>query len=254
MERAGLFALCFVLIASAELVTNFVDPAYGLSLHAMVMISILALSASKHSDGRTSNMLLSLSLAPLIRVTSLSLPLTHLPRYSWYLVAGAALMLAALALARVQGIGLREVGMKFSNPLVQVAVGLTGIPFGLAEYEILRPEPLATGPFSELALLALAIIVFTGFAEELIFRGLMQRSAVEALGPRVGVLGVNAIFAVLHVGWLSILDLLFVFSIGLFFGFVVLKTGSIVGVSISHGVTNVVLFLVAPSMAVAQGL
>jgi membrane protease YdiL (CAAX protease family) len=59
---------------------------------------------------------------------------------------------------------------------------------------------------------------------------------------------------VLHVGWLSILDLLFVFSIGLFFGFVVLKTGSIMGVSISHGITNVVLFLVAPSMAVAQGL
>jgi membrane protease YdiL (CAAX protease family) len=82
----------------------------------------------------------------------------------------------------------------------------------------------------------------------------MQRSAVEALGPRVGVLGVNAVFAVLHVGWLSILDLLFVFSIGLFFGFVVLKTGSIMGVSISHGITNVVLFLVVPSMAVAQGL
>ena len=153
MTRAELFASCLALIALAELVTNFVDPAYGLLFHAAAMISMLALSALKHSDSRTSNMLLSLSLAPLIRITSLSLPLAHLPRYSWYLVAGAALMLAALVLVRVQGIGLREVGMKLSNPLVQVAIGLTGIPFGFVEYEILRPEPLATGSILELSLI-----------------------------------------------------------------------------------------------------
>jgi len=75
----------------------------------------------------------------------------------------------------------------------------------------------------------------------------MLRSAVEVLGERAGVVGVSAIFASLHVGWLSALDVVFVFSIGIFYAIAALKTGSIVGVSLSHGLTNVLLFLLMPS-------
>jgi len=250
MQKEGLFILYMVLVALAEFVTNFVDPGCGLSLHAIVLVSLLALSALKHSENPISSLLLSLSLAPLIRIISLSLPLAYFPRYAWYLVAGAALLLATLALMRVQGVGFREVGGTFYKPLTQAAVGLTGVPFGAIEYYILRPEPLAAGSFSELILLAIALIVFTGFAEEIVFRGVMQRSATEALGWKAGVLGVNAIFAILHMGWFSALDMIFVFIIGLFFGFLTLKTGSIIGVSLSHGITNVVLFLAMPSVAV----
>jgi membrane protease YdiL (CAAX protease family) len=63
----------------------------------------------------------------------------------------------------------------------------------------------------------------------------------------MGLLSVAVVFAILHIGWLSVLDVFFVFMIGLFFGFVVLKTKSIAGVSLSHGLTNVFLFLVMPS-------
>jgi membrane protease YdiL (CAAX protease family) len=70
---------------------------------------------------------------------------------------------------------------------------------------------------------------------------------VEALGEKAGILGISAVFATLHIGWLNPLDVLFVFSIGLFFAFMTLKTGSIVGVSLSHGITNVVLFLLMPA-------
>ena len=59
-------------------------------------------------------------------------------------------------------------------------------------------------------------------------------------------LGVALVFAFLHMGWLSMLDMVFVFIVGLLFGLFVLKTGSIVGASISHGLTNVVLFMVMP--------
>jgi len=148
---------------------------------------------------------------------------------------------------RVGGLGFREVGVTLNRPLVQAAVGLTGIPFGIIEYHILRPEPLAVGPLHEVVLLAVALIFFTGFVEELVFRGVMQRSAIEALGWKPGLLGVSVVFSILHIGWLSMLDVLFVFTIGLFFGFMTLKTGSIIGVSLSHGLTNVVLFLLMPT-------
>jgi membrane protease YdiL (CAAX protease family) len=243
VRELGLFTSYLMLIAAAEAVTAFTNPAYGASLHAIILLSLLALSASRHPDNPSSNLLSSLSLAPLIRIASLSLPLTYLPRYAWYPVAGAAVLLAALALMRVQGLSPREAGITFNKPLTQLAVGLTGIPFGLIEYRILKPEPLALGPPLELALLALALIFFTGFVEELVFRGIMQRSAVEALGWKPGVLGVNVVFAALHIGWLSTLDLLFVFTIGLLFGLTAFKTRSIIGVSLSHGLTNVLLFL-----------
>jgi membrane protease YdiL (CAAX protease family) len=234
-------------IAIAESVTTFTNPVYGVSLHAVILFSLLTLSALRYSENPPSSLFLSLSLAPLIRIISLSLPLAYFPRYAWYLVAGLAVLLATVTLMRVEGLGFREVGVTLNKPLMQAAVGLTGIPFGIIEYHILRPEPLAVGSLFENALLAIALIFFTGFAEELVFRGVMQRSAVEAFGWKTGVLGVNAVFSILHIGWLSILDVLFVFTIGLLFGFMTFKTGSIVGVSLSHGLTNVFLFLVMPA-------
>ena len=45
---------------------------------------------------------------------------------------------------------------------------------------------------------------------------------------------------------LAILDIVFVFVVALFFGWIVKKTGSLFGVILSHGITNIVLFVIAP--------
>ena len=241
------FASYLALITVAEVVTAFVDATYGLLAHSVILVSLLVLPTF-WCGNPSGGLFLSLSLAPLIRILSLSLPLAYLPHYSWFLVASAPIFVAAFALMKVQGLGLDDVGVTFRRPFTQACIALTGIPFGVVEYYILKPEPLAQGlPALGLALLAAALIVSTGFVEELVFRGLMLRSAVEVLGERAGVVGVSAIFASLHVGWLSALDVVFVFSIGFFYAIAALKTGSIVGVSLSHGVTNVLLFLLMPS-------
>jgi len=243
------FILYLTLIASAEIITSFIDPSYGLLLHSAILVSLLTLSALWHGANPASSLYLSLSLAPLIRILSLSLPLTYFPRYAWYTVASVPVLAAALTAIRVQGLGLRDVGLTFNNLPAQTCIALTGVPFGVVEYFILKPEPLASNlPMLEYSLLAIALIFSTGFVEELVFRGVLQRSTVEALGEKAGVLGVTAVFATMHIGWLNLLDVLFVFSIGLFFAFMTLKTGSIVGVSLSHGITNVVLFLLMPAM------
>jgi membrane protease YdiL (CAAX protease family) len=123
---------------------------------------------------------------------------------------------------------------------------MTGVIFGLAEFYILRPEPLA-GAFIWGKVIIPAVILFigTGFAEEFIFRGVMQRAAGEALGGW-GWVFIALVFTALHIGYLSIADLGLVFGVGLFFGLVAQKTGSILGTTISHGITNIVLYLVAP--------
>jgi hypothetical protein len=77
----------------------------------------------------------------------------------------------------------------------------------------------------------------------------IQRTATGALG-KAGVLYVALVFALLHLGYKSLADLLFVFGVGLIFGYVVLKTRSILGVTLSHSLTNVTLFLLAPLVIV----
>ena len=88
-------------------------------------------------------------------------------------------------------------------------------------------------------------MLFIGFGEEFIFRGVLQRSAVEAFNGW-GVIYASLLFATLHMGFLSWLDVAFVFVVALFFGWVVQKTGSILGVTLAHSITNIMLYLVAP--------
>jgi len=73
----------------------------------------------------------------------------------------------------------------------------------------------------------------------------LQRSATGVFGWR-GIVYVSVLFAILHMGFHSVPDVLFVFGLAMFFGWVVKKTGSILGVTLAHGLTNIMMFLVFP--------
>jgi membrane protease YdiL (CAAX protease family) len=92
---------------------------------------------------------------------------------------------------------------------------------------------------------ALIFLVAIGFTEELVFRGVVQRSSLGVMGSW-GLVYTAAVFSALHLGYLSWIHWGFVFFIGLFFSWVVKKTGSILGVSLSHGITNIGLYLIIP--------
>jgi uncharacterized protein len=244
-----IFSAYIVLIAFAEMVTSFISPIYGLFIHSMLLVSLLGLSAMWQKNSQTTNPFLCLSIAPLIRVFSLSLPLEYLPSYAWYLIAGIPMLMSAIIVMRLQGLTAKDVGLTVNKPAIQFCILFTGIPFGVTEYYILKPSSVLPS-FSALSLVLLAVgfIVATGFVEELVFRGVFQNTAIKAFGTKYGLLVVSIIFAALHIGWLQVWDVVFVFLIGLFFSVLAFKTGSIAGVSISHGLTNVFLFLIMPSI------
>jgi membrane protease YdiL (CAAX protease family) len=160
------------------------------------------------------------------------------------------LFVAAVIALRTLGFSWAGVGINLRALPLQFLVGLTGLVFGYVEYQILEPEPLAKAfTWEQLWVPVLILLFSTGFVEEVIFRGVMQRAATEALG-RFGVLYVAILFTTLHVGYKSLLDVLFVFGVALFFGWAVAKTRSILGVTLSHGLINIVLFLVVPLLPV----
>ena len=174
------------------------------------------------------------------------MPLTQFPAVYWYLIIYPPLFLAAWVAMRNLDFAARETGLNAGKLPLQLVVALTGIIFGVAEYYILRPEPLITELTWGGVLLSLFVLVAgTGFVEEFIFRGVIQRAAIITLG-RWGLLYVAVAFAILHLIHLSAIDIVFVFGVGLFFGWVVKRTGSLLGVTLSHGITNTLLYLIIP--------
>ena len=177
---------------------------------------------------------------------NLSLPLVGIPQVYWYLIISVPLLVTAVMAVRNLGLSWASIGLNWGRVPFQLLIALSGLILGYIEYSILQPEPLAASlTWEEAAIPALILLVSTGFMEELVFRGVMQRVAVRRLG-RFGFIYVAAVFAILHIGHSSALDILFVFAVALFFGWVVVRTRSLLGVTLAHGLTNIMLFLVVP--------
>jgi len=241
----------FYLLAITLILTTLVDPRLGLVLHGAILLSLLTHAALVWPH-RVQRFLICLALAPLIRLVSLSLPLPDYPFVYWYFIVGAPLLLAATVAMQVVDLKPRMIGLQLRHGWgLQLLVGASGLLLGLVEYFILRPEPLVP-EFKWLGVLlpALILLIFTGFLEEYIFRGLLQYTAFRSLG-RYGVYYVAAVFAALHIGYKSLLDVVFVFLVAVYFGYVAHRSSSLLGVSLAHGLTNIALFLVFPFLIAA---
>lgn len=237
-------------ITLAELLTTFTSARAGLMLHSMIL-ALLVLHAALVWEKPVHSVLITLIFAPLIRLVSLSLPLFSFPLFTWYAIISLPLFVTAALTSRLLGLRWRDLGINLSRLGWQIPITLTGLLLGYTEYQILRPQPLvASFTWQAIWAPALILLVSTGFFEELVFRGLMQSTAMRVFG-RFGLPFIALVFGVLHIGYKSVLDVAFVFSVGLFFGWAVLKTRSIVGVTLAHGLTNIVLFLVMPFVVFA---
>ncbi len=236
-------------IVLAEAVTALLSPEIGLFLHSLLIVALLfhAVSLAEHPVHR---LLLALMFAPLIRIISLAIPLGPIPTLYWYIIMGTPMLAAAFVFLRSLNIPPEAAGLtRGENPLLQMVAVASGFPLGYIEYLILKPAPLVdNGQIFSLLLAALILIIFTGLMEELIFRGIIQPMASSIFG-RHAILYTAILFAVLHLGYRSIPDLIVVFAAGMFFGWVTEKTGSIWGVTLGHGLTNIMLLLILPLAA-----
>lgn len=252
------------LLATAEAVASYLpgpDGRYpsadgivlGMSLHVIVLFALLSHAAlmNARGQGALAGFLAALSAVPLIRIFSLSLPFFHFTLVQWLLIISVPLLLVSISLMRVLGLRPAVVGLQWpgSKGLVtQILVGVSGAGLGLVEYLILRPSQAWVPNLTAASLLwgIMAITLSSGLAEELIFRGVLLRKSLDIMGPRGAVLVVTALFTVMHLGFLSFVDVAYVFGVGLFFALVVLRTKNLYGVVASHSLANVVLYVLAP--------
>jgi hypothetical protein len=235
-----------VYLIVAEILTTFANPVIGLAFHAAMVFMVL-FHATWLGERQPARLLLCIMLMPLIRLMSVSVPLANFPPVTWYLVVSIPLFLAAFTVMRLLGLKWGQVGFNLRAFPFQIMVAVTGILLGVVEYMILRPLPILYNPtLWQIVEPAIYLLIGTGLMEELVFRGVLQQVAEEHFGTNPSILFSAAVFAIMHIGWQSALDLLMVFIAGVYWGWIFARTRSIFGITISHGITNIMLFLILP--------
>ncbi len=240
------FWIYLVAIAAAETLTVYLYPLAGVISYSLILIAFIVQSVFI-ADSSKRNLVLALSMVPLVRIMSIALPLGQLSLVFRFPLIYAPLLAAAIAVMLVTGLKPTEVGLNLRYWPLQIIGGIiSGAAIGLTEYLIIGTSPLInTFSLQSVWLPALVLIVTTGLVEELIFRGILQKLSERAMG-RQGIIFVSLIFAVLHLGFYSWGDVVFVFFVALFFAATVKRTGSLLGAILAHGTANAVLFLIAP--------
>ena len=227
----------------AELV-GLASSGWGAVFHVVILFSLITHAAlvGNHPSYR---LFLVLALGPLIRIVSLTMPLESFSQTYSFLLISIPVLVGVLGYIRLLGLRPAEIGFTLGKIPIQVVVAIVGIGFGLADYFVLEPEPLVSELTWQRAVVpAIILMVSVGFVEELLFRGVMQRVA-ELLGSW-GWVFIAVLYAVLQIGHESVLHCLLSFEIALFFGWVVKKWGSILGVVVAHGLMNIYLYLIFP--------
>ncbi|MFC2031811.1 hypothetical protein ACFLUS_00325 [Chloroflexota bacterium] len=154
--------LYLVAISVAEIVTNYYDIIGGIIFHIVLLIALVVHSTSIKASP-TQKLILSLAMAPLIRVVSLTIPLTQV-----------ALFLGAWVAMRHLDYTPGEIGFHLRGLPLQLVIALSGFLFGLTEYFISRPELLIPEfTWQQLLVGAFILTLGTGLVEEFIFRGII---------------------------------------------------------------------------------
>lgn len=245
---AGTYAWAALgLIVAAELLLLLVGPRVGLAAHLALATLLLLVRVLAHAEP-VGRLALALALLPLVRIMSLGLPRSELPQLVWTLLVVLPLALAAWQVVRQLGLSREALGLRWGYLPVQLAFGAAGLPLGLAEHRVLRPAPveLAGDPALVVATV-LTLLVAPALLEELVFRGLLQRLAWQALGLQ-GLLLAALLFGAMHIGFRSPNYVLFTCSVGYIFAYVAQRGGSLLGVSLAHGLASCAALLIAPAL------
>jgi membrane protease YdiL (CAAX protease family) len=239
-----IFYLIFLLVS--ELITTYGNFEVGLLAHVILIVLIIINSALTDSVS-FSNLLRAMIILPIIRIIGISIPALQIQPLFWYILVSIPIFAAALIMIKNQSLSRESIGLILGKLPLQFLVALSGIIFGFVEFQILKPASIISSPSVVTIILASVILLIsTGFAEELIFRGIIQKNAENVLGNIWGLIYASVLFTVLYIGWQSNVEIIFIFFVSIFYGYIFQRTRSIFGISLSHGIANIMLLLVLP--------
>lgn len=250
---AQVFVVAAVIaIIAAEALIAFVDPLIGTALDAAIIVAlaghryVFAPTGTRAASSPIALACVVLSLLPIQRLLSLTLPTKRVGEIVWYELVGAPILAVLVFLCRIDP-DLGRLVRNRGRVSVQVAIALTGLPLGLLGYLITRQSPLETGSSTmNLVLGPSILIVFSGLTEELLFRGALAVTLERISGRSMALVGPTLLFAAFHLDMGHLAYVPFAAVYGLAFGFAVRRTGSLAGVAAAHGLLNIGLIILWP--------
>lgn len=191
------------------------------------------------SDAR--GVFLVLALIPLAGVLAVVMPIANVIPAAWPLLTAAPLILALVLTARQLDPRREAVGLTLRHPVYQVLIALLGVPLGYLAYVGLRPPVLDGGALG----LAAVSLTALAFAEELLFRGLLQPRLCRLYGA-AGIAVTAVLSATVALGAHSLAYGVFAAIVAGGFGLAAARTGSIAGTTAARAMMFVGLLIVWP--------
>jgi membrane protease YdiL (CAAX protease family) len=181
--------------------------------------------------------LLVFALVSMAGLLAITMPMSEIARAYRPIVLGVPLAVG-VALA------VRMIGLSMTPAIVrhQLAIALTGIPFGLLAYLVARPDPITASAIS-----IGGLILFGGILQEVTFRGLVHRHLSD-IWPRAGLFLGAAIFASTYLGSRSVGLVAVMILMGVALGWFVDRTGSLIGVAAAQSLVAVGCLVIWPSV------
>lgn len=212
------------------------------------MLTLLACLPGFFRAGEPSNMLRALALVPVFRLVNVGMPVFFQSTVLWLPLVYGALLPGLYLFGRAHpSVTLRVFGRPGRFVLLLPISLALALFFATVEYYVLQPEALIPlwNP-QNLLVLSVVMILFVGLAEEILFRGILQRTLEEGLGTAPGLLLASLLFGMMHAGFGLLPEIGYASGVGLVFGLLYDWTDSLALVTLIHGTANVFLFALFP--------
>lgn len=187
------------------------------------------------------------ALLPLLRVLSITMPVPELSPIVWLALAAGPLLFAVVSTARLTDIDVREIGIgviprdAWSGVLIAASIPV-GILLGWLQPSFLaidRDAALAVG------LAAATLVAGSAIAEELVFRGILQPLMGRAIGP-IAIVLTAGVYGATYLGSQSLAVAGIMALVGLAYGWVVARSGSLWGPLLGHSALILAAIFLAP--------
>lgn len=249
LVRANDFIYWFIVfvILSAEAIFTFVSIPVGVIIYLTLLISLLVIALMKHQEPNYP-LFTALTLIPLFRIISISLPMTGLPELFGIIVVSVPLFLTGIMISKTVSLTPKAMGFKISKLYQQLLIALSGLPLGMIRFYIIRPESnrISVAPI-EIIVWA-ATLLGVGLLEEFLFRGVLFHVANQFLGNNKAMFFISLLYATLAISSKSLFNIIFAFLLSILFCRIIIWKESIVGISLAHGLMNITFYLICPQI------
>lgn len=246
ISKDKLFCWIFAfLICTAEILLSFQNIYISFIIYLFIFLSSLIIASFKYPQPSYS-LYLSLALIPLIRIISVSIPLSGMPGVFEFIVVSIPLFITGVIVAKMVGLTYTDLGFKFDSLHNKLLIGFLGILLGFVKYLLFRPGKTDISTAPEGLLTLVIILIFLGFLEEFLFRGIIYIVLLRELSPKKAVYFTSFLYATLTISSKSFVNVIFAFLMSIILCRLFTRQKSLTGLYIVHGLMNITLYVIYP--------